>query len=246
MANALIYSQSGGGKTVNSTLVAAPKRGKNLLICSDNSHIVLRNFKRPNLVIKSVSTVEEFVKEYEDGYKSKQYDNIILDNLSDLTDLWLLELDSSGKYKDFRQAYQVVYQSLKRLTRESTTLDCNTIMTAWSDNVEITMPDGSKVLRLQPKLPAKILDNICGLMNVVGYINMVEKEGQKYWYYALEGNPSLIAKDQIANRKACMPEDLFKPLTEPGAPDRDVPNVSAPKVEAPKAEVAKEVKNEQK
>jgi hypothetical protein len=41
MANALVYCKSGGGKTVNSTLVAAPKRGKNLLICTDNSSIVL-------------------------------------------------------------------------------------------------------------------------------------------------------------------------------------------------------------
>ena len=37
MANALIYCKSGGGKTVNSTLVTAPKRKKNLLICTDKS-----------------------------------------------------------------------------------------------------------------------------------------------------------------------------------------------------------------
>lgn len=214
MANALIYAQSGGGKTVNSTLVAAPKRGKNLLICSDNSHIVLNNFKRPNLTIKNVSTVETFMKEYETGYTSMLYDNIILDNLSDLLDLWLLELDYSGKYKDFRQAYQVVYQSLKRLTRESTTLDCNTIFTAWSDNFEVTMPNGEKIIRLQPKLPGKILDNICGLMNIVAYINTVEKEGKKYWYYVTEGNNALIAKDQIGNRKTLMPADLFAPLVQ--------------------------------
>ena len=58
MPNALLYTQSGGGKTVNSTLVAAPKRGKNLLICTDNSSIVLRKFKRPNLEIKNVASVK--------------------------------------------------------------------------------------------------------------------------------------------------------------------------------------------
>jgi hypothetical protein len=137
MANALIYTQSGGGKTVNSTLVAAPKRKKNLLICSDNSSIVLKNFDRQNLTIQNVGTVKDFVEAYQAGYNSKQYDNIILDNLSDLIDMWLLELDASGKFKDFRQAYQLVYQSLKRLSRESAMLDCNTIFTCWSDNMEI-------------------------------------------------------------------------------------------------------------
>lgn len=210
MANALLYTQSGGGKTCNSTLVSAPKRGKNLLICSDNSSIVLNNFKRPNLKIENVATVKDFVDAYQTGYNEKNYDNIILDNLSDLIDMWLLELDASGKFKDFRQAYQLVYQSLKRLSRESTMLDCNTIFTAWSDNFEITLPNGELAVRLQPKIPAKILDNVCGLMNVVGYINTaVDKDSNKRWYYVTEGSPTLMAKDQIACRKSCMPEDLF-------------------------------------
>ena len=211
MANALVYTQSGGGKTVNSTLVAAPNRKKNLLICSDNSSIVLKNFERKNLIIQNVGTVKDFIDAYQAGYQSKQYDNIILDNLSDLIDMWLLELDASGKFKDFRQAYQLVYQSLKRLSRESALLDCNTIFTAWSDNMEITLPTGEIAVRLQPKIPAKILDNVCGLMNVVAYINTaVDAEGNKRWYYVTEGKPTLMAKDQIGCRKSCMPADIFK------------------------------------
>ena len=210
MANALVYCKSGGGKTVNSTLVASPNRGKNLLICTDNSSIVLKNFERANLEIKNVANVKEFVEEYRKGYESKKYDNIILDNLSDLIDMWLLELDASGKFKDFRQAYQLVYQSLKRLSRESTTLDCNTIFTAWCDTVDFPLPSGEIIARLQPKLPPKILDNICGLMNVVAYINTAtDKDGKKRWYYVTEETPSLYAKDQIACRKNCMPEDIF-------------------------------------
>ena len=210
MANALVYCKSGGGKTVNSTLVAASNRGKNLLICTDNSSIVLKNFERKNLEILNVSSVKEFVEEYRKGYESKKYDNIILDNLSDLIDMWLLELDASGKFKDFRQAYQLVYQSLKRLSRESTTLDCNTIFTAWCDTVDFPLPSGEIIARLQPKLPPKILDNICGLMNVVAYINTAtDKDGKKRWYYVTEETPSLYAKDQIACRKNCMPEAIF-------------------------------------
>ena len=212
MANALLYTQSGGGKTVNSTLVAAPKRGKNLLICTDNSSIVLRNFERPNLEIQNATTVKDALDALRSGHESKKYDNIIFDNLSDLVDMWLLELEESGKFKDFRQAYQLVYQGLKRLARDSALPgDCNTIFTAWSDIVEFTLPTGEVVNRLQPKIPGKVLDNFCGQINVVAYINThTDKDGNKRWYYVTEGKPTLIAKDQIGCRKSCMPEDLFK------------------------------------
>ena len=52
---ALIYCQSGGGKTVNSTRVATGKRGRNILLCSDNSSIVLKNFDRPNLDVEPIT-----------------------------------------------------------------------------------------------------------------------------------------------------------------------------------------------
>lgn len=209
--NALIYTQSGGGKTVNSTLVAAPTRKKNLLICTDNSHIVLHNFERPNLDIKPVTTVKEFYEAYEQGYQSKKYDNIVVDNLSDLFDMWILELDESEKFKDMRQAYQLVYQSLKRLSRESTRLDCNTVFTAWANQSTVTMGDGTQGIRLEPKIPAKVLDNVAGLCNVVAYINTTQKDGKTIWYYVMKGSPTLMAKDQIACREICMPQDLFIP-----------------------------------
>lgn len=207
--NALIYGPSGAGKTVNASLVSAPSRGKNLLVCTDNSSVVLRNFERPNLTIANVSNVDGFVNAYQKGYQSKEYDNIILDNVSDLIDMWLLELDDSGKFKDFRQAYQLVYQSLKRLSRESTALDCNTIFTAWQDVAELTQPNGERITRIQPKIPAKILDNFCGLMNVVALVSSAVKDGERRWYYVMEGSTALLAKDQVACRKSCMPEDIF-------------------------------------
>ena len=206
--NALIYGASGSGKTTNSTRVKTAKR--NLLICTDNSSVVLRNFERPNLDIVNVSTAQAFIDEYRKGYESKKYENIILDNLSDLFDMWILELEASGKYKDMRQAYQLVYQNLRRLSRESASCGCNTIFTAWSDMTEVPQPDGSKKTRLQPKLPNKILDSVCGLMNIVGLVaSNPDKEGKMQWYYVTKGSPEIMAKDQVRCRDFIMPEDLF-------------------------------------
>ena len=218
--NSLVYAVSGGGKTVCSTMVAAPNRGKNLLLCSDNSHIVLNNFKRPNLDIQVVehwldkdSTGKPqnyFIKQFDEAVDSKKYDNIIVDNISDIFDMAILEFDETGKVKDPRQYYQIIYQALKRLARKAAQVDCNVIFTAWTDLQNITLPTGEQVTRTQPKLPNKILDNFLGLTQIVAYINTVEKNGEKRWYYVLSGSPTLYAKDQAFNRKSCLPEKLFE------------------------------------
>ena len=219
--NALIYAPSGGGKTVNSTLVRADKRKKNLLLCSDNSHIVLSNavFQRDNLDIEVIEHWLDkdnlgrpqicFIEQFEAAVESKLYDNIIVDNISDIFDLAILEYDASGRIKDPRQYYQLVYQELKRLARKAAQVDCTVIFTAWTDLQEINLPDGTKTVRTQPKLPNKILDNFLGLTQIVAYVNTAEKDGKKAWYYTLEGRPTMYAKDQIHCRKSCMPADLF-------------------------------------
>ena len=111
MPNALLYAPAGGGKTVNSTRVLAPKRGKNLLICTDNSSIVLRNFDRKNLTITEVHSVDEFLQAYHKACDSKQYDNIILDNLSDLFDMWILDPSGCGISIISVHAVKIVLQS---------------------------------------------------------------------------------------------------------------------------------------
>ena len=218
--NSLIYCPSGGGKTVCSTLVTASNRGRNMLLCSDNSSIVLNNFPRPNLDIEVVEhwldkdktgkTQPYFYGQFEAAVDSQKYDTIIVDNISDIFDMAILELADSAKYADMRQAYQLVYQALKRLARKAAQLDCNVIFTAWVDIQQITLPTGEMVNRLQPKLPMKILDNFLGLTQIVGYVSTaVDKNGTKRWYYALEGTPERYGKDQAFNRKSCLPEDIF-------------------------------------
>ena len=49
----LVYCKSGGGKTVNSTLVQTHKR--KILMCSDNSSVVLNNFEREKLDIEKIT-----------------------------------------------------------------------------------------------------------------------------------------------------------------------------------------------
>ncbi|MEG0471348.1 MAG: AAA family ATPase [Solibacillus sp.] len=218
MASAIVYCPSGGGKTVNSVRVTAPNKGKNLLICTDNSFIVLKNFDCKNIEIQSIREISDMRVDdetlLEKAIESGKYDNIIMDNISDYFDMCITEMQLSGKFKDIRQAYQLVYQQLKMMARKSSLHGCNIIFTAWADNMEVILANGEKGYRISPKMPQKILDNMCGLVNIVAYINTVEKDGKKIWYYVLDGTPLLYAKDQLYCRKTCMPEDIFSGKVE--------------------------------
>ena len=214
--NALIYGKSGSGKTVNSTRVIAPNRGKNLLLCSDNSyHLLETKFKRNNLDIQPVEhwikngkTVKNptcFKEQFDKAVDSKMYDNIIVDNLSDLVELSTNEYRLDGTFNDIRQAYQTVYIDLKQMVRKAGQLDCNVIFTAWEELYEMTQPDGTVANCVRPQLPNKIINNICGLCNVVAHIQKAKDE----WVYLLQEQPTVMAKDQIGDRQWCRPEDIF-------------------------------------
>ena len=207
MSVAMIVGESGAGKTVNATLARTPKRIK--LICTDNSSIVLQNFDRPNVDIENVSTVDAFMDAFHKSTEDSNYSLIVVDNLSDYFDLAILEMEASGDFKDMRKAYAVLYNQIKRLVREATAVNCDVVFTAWQDIVEITLPTGEHVQRVQPKLPGKILNNVCGLMNVIAHVQTAMDGDTKRWFYVTAGSPALLAKDQLYCRKSCLPEDIF-------------------------------------
>ncbi len=209
--NALIYAHSGGGKTVNTTRVLGER---NLLISTDNSHVVLRNFERPNLTIETAATPKEFIDKCEAAMQSHGYDNIIADNITDWIDARVTEmiLDPKHQKTDRRQLYQQAYLEIKQLTRMSAFCGGNVIFTAWAEYLEYVDPQtGKPGKKMIPKLPAKIFDNVCGLMNVIGRVSYYnDKDGNRVYGFFLEDNDVQFGKDQLFCRKACKPEYLFK------------------------------------
>lgn len=207
MAVMCLYGQPGSGKTINSTRVP----GKTLLISSDNSAIVLKNFERPNLTIKEVQGFKEFVEVFEASTTSKQYDNIIIDCLTDLIDAYIVEIRENGFSGDIRQHYLAVYTKVKFLVRKAAFCDTNVIFSCWEDVETVTLPTGEVANRVSPMLPAKIKQQVCGLCNIVAYVtSAVDNQGVKQWFYVTEGSPVVMAKDQLYLRKSCMPEKVFE------------------------------------
>jgi phage nucleotide-binding protein len=207
MATAIIYGAPGTGKTVNSTLVP----GKTLLLSSDNSAVVLNNFKRDNLTIKPVATFKDYLDEFEKATTSKQYDTIITDCLTDIIDGFIVECRESKAFNDIRQAYMLVYTKVKALARKAAYCGTDCIFNCWEDVEEITTPSGEMKNRLSPMLPAKIKQQVCGLCNVIAYVTTAtDKDGNKRWYYVTEARDTLMVKDQLGCAKSLMPENLFK------------------------------------
>ena len=206
MAVMCLYGQPGSGKTVNATRLP----GKSLLISSDNSAIVLKNFERPNLVIKEAQGFKEFVDIFEEATANKQYDNIIVDCLTDLIDAYIVEIRENGFSGDIRQYYLAVYTKVKFLVRKAAFCDTNVIFSCWEDFETVTLPTGEIANRVSPMLPAKIKQQVCGLCNIVAYVtSALDSQKVKQWFYVTEGSPTVMAKDQLFMRKSCMPENAF-------------------------------------
>ena len=216
MATALIWGSPGSGKTVAST---APKKEKILLLCSDNSSVVLNMFERKNVTIETVEHWLDpgdgknyFTKQFQTALESGKYSLIVVDNLTDIKEMALLEIDEEGKIKDIRQVYQAVYMAIKRLTRMAANAKCHVTFTAWDDTEQITKADGTLALRQFPNLPRKILPQVLGLCNIVGQMAKAkDSKGEMRWYLITEDSETRYGcKDQLYGRKSCMPESLFE------------------------------------
>lgn len=216
MSVAMIWGSPGSGKTVAAT---APKKEKILHLCSDNSAVVLNMFERKNVTPERVEHWLDpgdgknyFAKQFEDALASGKYTLIVVDNLTDIKEMALLELDAEGKIKDIRQVYQAVYMAIKRLTRMAANAKCHVTFTCWDDSEEITKMDGSLALRQSPNLPKKILPQVLGLCNIVGQMAKAkDKDGNMRWFMLTEDSETRYGcKDQLYGRKAVIPEDLFE------------------------------------
>jgi phage nucleotide-binding protein len=216
MSVALIWGSPGSGKTVAAT---APTKEKILLLCSDNSSVVLNMFERKNVTVERVEHWIDpgdgenyFSRQFEKALTSGKYTLIVVDNLTDLKELAIQEIEDAGKIKDIRQIFQAVYMALKRLTRMAANAKCHVTFTAWDDCEEITKADGTLALRQYPNLPKKILPQILGLCNVVGQMAKAKnKAGEDVWYVITESSETRYGvKDQLYGRKSLMPEKLYE------------------------------------
>ena len=219
---ALLYCPPGVGKSTTIGLIAEASEGNTLVLDIDRTiertiakHEVVKDSSRRFIQkIDNINTFEDWTRvitELGDMKKAGKlnFQNIAVDNISELERCILSDLGSKGKNKGVPAMadYQYMQFKLVNSLRYMKSLGVNIIWTAWEVTEDFTHPDGTRYSRLYPKVSAKIVDNICGLCDIVGKI-MINKD--KEHVILLEATQNIYAKNQVDNRKYCKVEDFTK------------------------------------
>ena len=219
---ALFYCAPGVGKSTAIGLIAEKSKGKTLVLDIDRTitktlakkEVVKDLSKIEVMQIDNVNTWDDWEKALMQLKKMKDndeldFDTIAVDNISELERCILSDLGSKGKNKGVpaQADYQYMQFKLVNSLRFMKSLGVNVIWTAWEVTEQFQTPEGASYSRLYPKISTKIVDNICGLCDVVGKI-LAKSDGTRG--IILEATQNIYAKNQIDNRKGCLVEEFIE------------------------------------
>ena len=219
---ALLYCPPGGGKSTAIGVIAEQLEGNTLVLDVDRT--ITRTLAKGEVV---KNTEKVFVAEVDNIHTFESWKNLLkqeitpefikqndirtiaVDNISELERCILSDLGAQGKNKGVPAMadYQYMQFQLVNSLRLMKSWGVNIIWTAWESFEPFTMPDGTQYTRCVPKVSTKIVDNICGLCDVVGKIT---KNPQGQHGMCLEATNNIYAKNQIDSRKGCLVEDFTK------------------------------------
>lgn len=227
---ALLYCKAGVGKSTAIGLIAEKSEGNTLVLDIDRT--IMRTLAKGEIVKDTsrvlVEQVEnrgannaagikgtfsawtETLKEIKPAWlKENNITTVAVDNISELERCILSDLGAQGKNRGVPAMadYQYMQYNLVNSLRYMKSWGINIVWTAWETAEAFTHPDGSQYTRLMPKISAKILDNICGLCDIVGWIG-VNKDGEHM--ILLKPTQNIYAKNQVDWRDTCKVEDFTK------------------------------------
>jgi phage nucleotide-binding protein len=204
---ALLYGQPGMGKTT--TIKYLP--GRTLVFDVDRTTRVLSGCENIDICYvdnrDTWTNWRELLTEVVEKYNGK-YDNYVVDNISELERCILSDLGRKVKNNGVpaQADYQYMQFQMVNSLRYMKNLGGNLIWTAWETTDLFTTPEGQTFNRAYPQINNKILNNVCGLCDVVGRI-IINAEGKRgYTFSATNG---VYAKNQYDDRKGCLQEELI-------------------------------------
>lgn len=218
---ALLYCKTGGGKSTAIGLIAEASEGNTLVldvdrtitrtlakgeVVKDTSKVLVHEIDNVHTFDAWTKTIKEITPEW---LKQNDIRTVAVDNVSELERCILSDLGAQGKNKGVPAMadYQYMQFKLVNSLRYMKNWGVNIIWTAWESAEQFTHPDGTQYTRLLPKISNKIVDNICGLCDMVGWIS-VNKDGEHG--ILLEATQNIYAKNQVDCRKGCKVEDFIE------------------------------------
>ena len=220
---ALLYCAPGVGKSTALGLIGEKSKGKTLVLDIDRTFVptmakdeVVHDFSKFEVLqVDNINTWTDWTKKLTDLKAAKEagklteYENICVDNISELERCILSDLGRQGKNKGVpaQADYQYMQFKLMDSLRFMKSLGLNVIWTAWETTEDYVTIDGTCYTRSYPKISKKIVDNVCGLCEIVGKI-IVNKDGERG--VVMEATQNIYAKNQIDTRKICNVKEFIK------------------------------------
>ena len=220
---ALLYCAPGVGKSTALGLIGEKSKGKTLVLDVDRTFVptmakdeVVHDFSKFEVLqVDNINTWTDWTKKLTDLKAAKEsgklteYENICVDNISELERCILSDLGRQGKNKGVpaQADYQYMQFKLMDSLRFMKSLGLNVIWTAWETTEDYVALDGTCYTRSYPKISKKIVDNVCGLCEIVGKI-IVNKDGERG--VVMEATQNIYAKNQIDTRKICNVKEFIK------------------------------------
>lgn len=216
---ALLYCAPGVGKSTALGLIAENSEGNTLVLDVDRT--IEKTLAKGEVVknldhiytnkIDNIHTFEDWTKKLAsvtpEWLAENDIKTVCVDNISELERCILSDLGAQGKNKGVpaQADYQYMQFKLVNSLRYMKSWGVNIVWTAWETTADIVNIDGTKYTRIVPKISNKIVDNICGLCDVVGKI-LAKQDGTRG--IVLEATPTIYAKNQIDTRKGCLVEEF--------------------------------------
>ena len=220
---ALLYCAPGVGKSTALGIIGEKSKGKTLVLDVDRTFVptmakdeVVHDFSKFEVLqVDNINTWTDWtkkltdLKEAKEAEKLTEYENICVDNISELERCILSDLGRQGKNKGVpaQADYQYMQFKLMDSLRFMKSLGLNVIWTAWETTEDYVTLDGTCYTRSYPKISKKIVDNVCGLCEIVGKI-IVNKDGERG--VVMEATQNIYAKNQIDTRKICNVKEFIK------------------------------------
>lgn len=218
---ALLYCPPGIGKSTAVGLIAEKSEGRTLILDVDRTvdktlakgEVVHDVSKIDTIKIDTAYTFDDWAQTISELNRMKEagqfeWATVAVDNISELERGILSDLGYKGKNRGVpaQGDYQTMQFKLVNSLRFMKAWNVNVVWTAWEDIRQIVYPDGTSYSQICPKISMKIVDNICGLCDVVGKI-MAKQDGTRG--IILEATQNIYAKNQIDSRKGCLVEDFL-------------------------------------
>lgn len=203
----LVYGTPGVGKTTLSKYL----KGKTYLLSLDDSFHRIDSWKGNDDIwaIDPDKPIEDLNNFY-DFFDPSQYDNLVVDNISNLQKLFFIEKAKEtktgldNKMSDYNEWTTYLVRFIAGIFK----WNINILVTAWETQNKVTDPSGQEFMQYGPDARPNPRDYLMGNCDVVA--RMIQKPQSGERGLIMQGSIDTYAKNRLDDRPGCKAEDFFK------------------------------------